>query len=92
MYFLRSITTNHCPTLPSAATVSHPPHNFVSWPCWYHRLLENVVYDFKVASNGITPIQDFIIICPEVNELNHDDRQADTVSPTRVRFMHNKPV
>jgi hypothetical protein len=70
------------------ALVSIPPHKFVHQPCWYYRLQEIEKYDFRVDSNGITSIPNFIQICPAVLELNHADRQTDMASPICVHFMH----
>jgi hypothetical protein len=67
--------------------VSLSPNKFVRFPCCYYRLKEIKNKKFRVASNGVTSLRDFIRICPSVLKLKHK-LQTDMISSTCALFMH----
>jgi hypothetical protein len=56
--------------------VSGQHHKSVRPSCWYYRLYETEIYDFRLDPNIIMCIRNFIEIRPAVLKLNHADRQA----------------
>jgi hypothetical protein len=70
VYFSRPIIMKHYMKLLYVALVLIPPHKFVHPPCWYHQLYDLEMYNFRVNSNGITYLPNFIQICPVVLKFN----------------------
>jgi hypothetical protein len=47
-------------------------------------------YEYRVASNCITAIQNLVKIYPLVLKFNHLDEKTDTFNPIRFHFRHIK--
>lgn len=69
------------------AIVSLSSHKFVRFPCCYYRLKNIKNKNFRVASNGVTSLRDFIRICSSVLKLKHCYRQTDMISSICALFF-----
>jgi hypothetical protein len=68
------VSSLYNPTVACVSLVSIPSHKFVRPPCWYYQLQDTKEHEFRVVSNDITSIPNFIQISPAVLEVNHADR------------------
>jgi hypothetical protein len=76
----------------SSLSIILPPHKFEHPWRWYFRLSETERYEFGAASNGMTPIPDFMIIYSDaiIEIFERMDTQREPNWRSAVAAIQNK--